>query len=77
MGANTNYSKGKIYLIKNINDNKVIDVGSTTLKYLYPILQKKTNDQIDIELYELFPCNTKRQLVKRENQVRNLFLISL
>lgn len=82
------YKNGKIYTIRNKNDDTLIYVGSTisqlsrrlydhkkdskkTLKYpnhkLYSIIE--TWDDWYIELYELFPCNTKEELNKREGEL--------
>lgn len=82
------YSRGKIYLIRNRNNDNLIYVGSTIEQYLSKRLQKhksqkscslyyfinnpenNTNwDDWYIELYEDYPCNSKLQLVKRENEI--------
>ncbi len=82
------YNRGKIYLIRNKNDNNLIYVGSTIEHYLSTRFNKHKShhncslyhyvNNLDnnsnwndwyIELYELFPCNTKLELVKRENEI--------
>ena len=82
------YSRGKLYLIRNRNNDNLIYVGSTTEQYLCKRLQKHksqkscslycfinnpenntTWDDWYIELYEDYPCNSKLQLVKRENEI--------
>ena len=80
------YSKGKIYVIKNKNDNSKIYVGSTieTLstrksKHKYDSknyknrcnLYKYITDWNDWEmmLHEAFPCNSKKDLERREYQI--------
>ena len=84
------YSKGKIYTIKNSNNTSLIYVGSTiqTLAKRFEghktdcKYQKKNrklyievnNDWSNwyIELYELFPCNSKKELFKREGEIIRL-----
>ncbi len=79
------YSKGKIYTIRNKNEKNWIYVGSTieTLssrmsKHRYNSEKKphtkfysKIQDWNDwfIELYELFPCKTLEELHKREGEI--------
>ena len=82
------FSRGKIYLIRNRNNDNLIYVGSTIEKYLSTRFNKHkaqpncslccfiNNPENDttwndwyIELYEEYPCNSKLQLVKRENEI--------
>ena len=79
------YSKGKIYTIRNHNDITLIYVGSTIqpLSVRFgrhkstPKHQPSSNfhtlveDWKDwyIELYENFPCNSREELCKREGEI--------
>jgi hypothetical protein len=79
------YQKGKVYTIRNYNDNSLIYVGSTcnTLYQRFnnhkqtskkrdkiPLYQKVENwEDWYIELYESYPCNNKDELTRREGQV--------
>ncbi len=80
-----NYQNGKIYTIRNRNDSTLIYVGSTTtslclrmaehrkmsLKCCENKFYSKIEDWKDwyIELYEIYPCNSKEELFKREGEV--------
>lgn len=83
------YLKGKIYLIKNINDDRVY-IGSTTESLgtrlskhkhdckNYPqrtSLYKHINDWNDwnMSLYEEYACSNKKDLEKREYEVMASF----
>jgi len=79
------YSKGKIYTIRCLNDPNVY-VGSTIQSLAlrmgghrtaynknkmlgtYKDIVTNINDW-KIELYELYPCNTKQELCRREGQI--------
>jgi hypothetical protein len=82
------YSRGKIYLIRNKNDDNLIYVGSTIEEYLskrfckhksqnncslYMYINNPDNNTTwsdwYIELYENYPCNSKMELVKKENEI--------
>ena len=77
----TKYQRGKIYkVIDNTNDN--VYIGSTTQELKRRLSGHKAeckknvkemdsfkiirNNDFDIELIEDYPCNTKRELEKRE-----------
>jgi hypothetical protein len=80
-----NYANGKIYTIKNKNDTSLIYVGSTIQTLSIRFSQHKcnsknqksklydtvNNDWTDwyIELYELYPCDNKTKLFKREGEI--------
>ena len=80
-----NYANGKIYTIKNKNDTSLIYVGSTiqTLSTRFrhhksdskriksKLYDTVNNDWTDwyIELYELYPCDNKTELFKREGEL--------
>jgi hypothetical protein len=80
-----NYQNGKIYTIRNRNDSTLIYVGSTTtslclrmaehrkmsLKYCENMFYSKIEDWKDwyIELYEIYPCNSREELFKREGEI--------
>jgi hypothetical protein len=82
------YSKGKIYTIKCKTDDTKVYVGSTvnTLSKRFAghkydsksqnrkLYQEVNNDwdNWNIELYEEFPCNCKKELYKREGEVIRL-----
>ena len=87
MELKNKYQNGKIYIIKSPNTDKVY-IGSTTEKYLSRRLAKHIHHTgsnvtakiiIDagdayIELVELFPCNSKYELNKREGEMQKLQL---
>ena len=71
------YSKGKIYkLVDNTNENVYIGSTITTLAHRLTVHKLKTNlcvsksiiqnNNFKIELIELYPCNTKNELLMRE-----------
>ena len=79
------YQNGKIYTIKSPNTDKIY-IGSTTQKYLSSRLAQhkahmkgnifvssseiiKCGDAY-IELIEMFPCNNKMELDKREGEIQ-------
>ena len=79
------YSNGKIYTIRCRTDDTLIYVGSTCQslsnrfcghkKDSTTSLYKKVNNDWDnwyIELYELFPCDNKEELNKRESEITRL-----
>ena len=83
----TNYQNSKIYKIESLKGN-VVYYGSTTQKYLSARFRNhryefKTNkcglskqvleyDDAKIILVELYPCNSKDELIKRESYyIRN------
>lgn len=79
------YSKGKIYTIRNKNDTSLIYVGSTIQPLSKRLgghrrnkdteISKKVNGEWDkwyIELYELCPCNCREELLKKEGEIIRL-----
>lgn len=76
------YKQGKIYCIRS-NETDEMYVGSTTLKLCTRMAQHKyemkranisssivlQHSSSYIELIELFPCDTKEQLNKREGEI--------
>lgn len=82
------YSKGKIYTIRNKDDNTKIYVGSTTQfliirfkehkrksKQINSILYKEVNNDWTnwyIELYENYSCSSKKELLKKEGEIIRL-----
>ena len=83
------YSKSKIYTIRNQNDTSLIYVGSTTqklskrwgehkdksrtypLRLLYQTINNKWDDWY-IELYQLYPCNSREELQQKERETIRL-----
>ena len=80
------YSNGKIYTIRNRNDDTKIYVGST-IQPLYKRYHQHKKDSVKkeklyteienwedwfIELYENYPCNNKEELCKREGEIIRL-----
>ena len=82
------YSKGKIYTVRCRTDDTLIYVGSTieTLskrwgghkgdsKRSNMLLYQAINGDWDnwyIELYELYPCNSREELVRKEGKIIRL-----
>ena len=80
-----NYQDGQIYTIRCRSDNTLIYVGSTTMtlarRIAYHRQTGKTSntkfytsvnnnwDDWYIELYEVFPCENKQELCKREGEI--------
>lgn len=80
-----NYQDGKIYTIRCRTDNALIYVGSTTMTLSRRMTNhrcsSKTSDRSIyqaingnwdnwyIELYEVFPCENKQELNKREGEI--------
>jgi len=79
------YQHGKIYTIRCRSDNTLIYVGSTTMTLsrriaehrsgsktknmkIYQVVNGKWDDWY-IELYEVYPCDNREQLNKREGEV--------
>lgn len=86
MELTNKYQNGKIYCIRSYQTDKIY-IGSTTQKYLSSrFAQHKADrntknissseickfDDAYIELIELFPCNTKMELHKREGELQRL-----
>ena len=79
------YKKGKIYIVKCKYDDSLIYVGSTirclNVRFvehrcykdcsLYQFVKGEW-DNFYIELYEEYPCNNKKELLKREGEVIRL-----
>lgn len=78
----TDYSKGKIYLIKNINDETLVGVGSTfyDLNERFKNYKYETKTAIGrcinkdfnnwyIELYKDHPCNSRKELEIEEGKI--------
>ena len=80
-----NYQDGQIYTIRCRTDNTLIYVGSTTMtlsrrmvahrcssktsnRKLYSCVNGNWDDWY-IELYEVFPCENKQELNKREGEI--------
>lgn len=79
------YKNGKIYIIFCQSNNNIKYIGSTTQTLNRRFQHHKTqkcsignlvrndfnNDwsEFHIQLYELFPCETKKELVKRESEI--------
>ena len=80
-----NYQDGQIYTIRCRSDNTLIYVGSTTMTLARRIAYHRGRGKIDktkfyncvnnnwddwyIELYEVFPCENKQELCKREGEI--------
>jgi hypothetical protein len=80
-----NYQDGQIYTIRCRTDNTLIYVGSTTMtlsrRMAYHRIRGKTSktrfyscvngnwDNWYIELYEVYPCENKQELCKREGEI--------
>jgi hypothetical protein len=80
-----NYQDGQIYTIRCKTDNASIYVGSTTMtlsrRIAYHRIRSKTSntkfytcvngnwDDWYIELYEVYPCENKQQLCRREGEI--------
>lgn len=80
-----NYQDGQIYTIRCRTDNTLIYVGSTTMTLARRLAYhrecgKRNNtkfyttvnnnwDDWYIELYEVFPCENKQELCKREGEI--------
>jgi hypothetical protein len=79
-----NYQNGKIYSIRSPNNEKYY-IGSTTQKLSMRMAgHRRTKDLITskkiinsggayIELIELYPCNSKEELLKREGEIMREF----
>lgn len=87
------YKKGKIYVLREFDNDKVFYVGSTCQSLanrmsehkrainktksnhyaVYEYIRKIGEDNFYIELYELFPCETNYELLKREGKVIRKF----
>ncbi len=82
------YQQGKIYTIRCRTDNTSIYVGSTTQSLakrwgghkvdskrcnviLYQVINGEWKNWY-IELYELYPCNNKEELCKKEGEITRL-----
>lgn len=81
------YQNGKIYTIRNVSDQSLIYVGSTTQRLsrrmsnhrdncknglrcsLYSYIRDNDWSHWYIELYEMYSCNSKEELEKREGQI--------
>jgi hypothetical protein len=77
------YENGKIYTVRCLTDKSLIYVGSTTQPLhkrmnehrsrktatLGLVMYDKGIENFYIELYELFPCNSRQELEKREGEV--------
>jgi len=80
-----NYQDGQIYTIRCRSDNSLIYVGSTTMTLARRIAYHRGRGKIDktlfyncvnnnwddwyIELYEVYPCENKQELCKREGEI--------
>lgn len=80
-----NYQDGQIYTIRCRSDNTLIYVGSTTMTLARRIAYHRGRCKIDktkfytsvnnnwddwyIELYEVYPCENKQELCKREGEI--------
>jgi len=80
-----NYQDGQVYTIRCKSDNSLIYVGSSTMtlsrRMAYHRERGKTSktrfyscvngnwDDWYIELYEVFPCENKQELCKREGEI--------
>lgn len=80
-----NYQDGQIYTIRCRSDNTLIYVGSTTMTLARRIAYHRGRGKIDktlfytsvnnnwddwyIELYEVYPCENKQELCKREGEI--------
>ena len=75
------YNNGKIYVMRSNKTDKIY-IGSTTQPLFKRFFQHKVNccnknlkelmtehDDFYIELLESFPCNSKEELLKRENEL--------
>jgi hypothetical protein len=72
------YTDGEIYRIYCVDDNRTINIGSTTQKYLSQVLQNwlqyyKTHEHIeyDIELLLSVPCDSVDELNKARQTFRD------
>ncbi len=80
-----NYENGKIYTIRNRTDDNLIYIGSTTQSLSKRFgkhkedKERRPNSKLYcavedwkdwyIELYEIYPCNCKEELHRREGEV--------
>jgi len=80
-----NYQDGQIYTIRCRTDNTLIYVGSTTMTLSRRMAYHRGNGKINktafytcvngkwddwyIELYEVYPCENKQELCKREGEI--------
>ena len=80
-----NYQDGQIYTIRCRSDNTLIYVGSTTMTLARRIAYHRGRGKISntkfytsvnnnwddwyIELYEVYPCENKQQLCRREGEI--------
>jgi len=62
----SSFNNGKIYIIRFLNNDNHIYIGST-------IKSLKDWSKCLIELYLNYPCKTSRELVKKEYQIINKF----
>ena len=86
----SSFNNSKIYIIKFLNQDNHIYIGSTfrTLKQRFTGHKNSKNTSISnyirnkydnnwnnciIELYMNYPCNNKKELVKKEYQIINKF----
>jgi hypothetical protein len=79
---NNIYSNGKIYIIKNINDDSLVGIGSTfkTLNERFKLYKSDNKTAIGrcinkdfnnwyIELYKDYPCNCRNELELEEGKI--------
>ena len=78
------YERGKIYKVYNVQEPDKFYIGSTILELseifrlhkiekhglIHQEMKRLGNDNFDVELIELYPCNTWEELRMEEERIR-------